>query len=49
MVWALWSLARLTMTRSRTLVGSRLCFKSEELVEYFNKQFAYLLQITLAE
>lgn len=32
-----------------TNVGSRLCFLSAELVEYFNAQFPELLQKTLAE
>ncbi len=36
-------------TLTYTTCGSRLCFKSEELVEYFNEQFADLLQITMAE
>lgn len=35
--------------RARTGVGSRLCFKSSELVQYFNTQFADLLQIVMAE
>lgn len=36
-------------TNTSTLCGSRLCFKSEELVEYFNEQFADLLQSTMSE
>lgn len=36
-------------TGTDTDVGSRLCFKSSELVEYFNSQFADLLQSTLVE
>ncbi|HUM50461.1 MAG TPA: hypothetical protein PK431_01555 [Chitinophagales bacterium] len=32
-----------------THCGSRLCFKTSELVDYFNEQFADLLQVTMAE
>lgn len=37
------------LTYSVSIVGSRLCFISSDVCNYFNEQFADLLQVTMAE